>query len=179
MSEFEVRDYVELSSIPYPTEFRSVMAMGLLLKNANVQATHSISPRQVEQLTQARQKFKDNVSRPSKDPLANFGKFQEESRKDVERILSNAQLLSISRRYALEEFNANFRTPFERDDFLSYLKITKPTDIAAIRAITTSDWNAFQSEEKKLNVRTFGEICSTLPADAQRRLELLFDGVWK
>ena len=177
--EVEVRNDIELSSIPYPWEFNSIMSMRSLLKKSDLQTRHSITQGQVEQLIEVSKKFEDKAFRPNKSLGNSFEEFLKESRTEVWRILNNSQLLSISRWRAIDEFNNDFCSPFERDEFLVYLKIVIPTDIQAIREIVTAERNEFQAKEKKLNERTFGEICSSLPEDAQQRLRLVFDGVWK
>ena len=177
--EIELRNDIELKSIPYIDEFRSIMSVRSLLTNVDLQARHSITPRQAEQLLEASRKFNENAFGPKPQHDNNFAKSLQESIADMERILNNSQLLSIYRRFAMSEFNANFCTPFERDDFLTYVEITTPSDIAAIRKIATAVTKEFQSNEKKLNERIFGEICTSLPQEAQRRLQLVFEGVWK
>jgi len=171
-------------AIPYPLEFKSIARIENCLSSRETCMRLGISAREQEAATAVIDEFMPSFDKFDVQRHA-YKSFREyvfasldAGNKGIEKVLSRRSMSLLARMQASEEFETDFRRPFIREGFVTFLGLS-PAEVVDIKVLAALEHRKVVEGMADLNARTFALICSVLSSDSRLRLATIFQDIWK
>lgn len=173
---------VVFTDIPYSGRVPTVTSIRLVVENPQLARECGITPPQVVKLDTLYSESSEEISKAfdTSNPgvETQFSTLKRRAFLKMREVLSDDQFSRVAKNRASIEFTADFAGPFERGEFVKFLKLS-PEASRLILQKAMVERSKLKLSYDSINRSVFDELAALLPKVQHDKVHSLFDEVWK
>lgn len=173
--DFEIENDFPNRTIPFPPEVKSVVELGCLVHDSDVQLAVGLSEMQKSKLLTIHMAFQ-NASSDVAGPASAKALYDAAS-DEMLSVLEDSQRYAVFRIVTGNKFDQNYVSILSRPEVIGYLDIA-PDDAKALKILAEAEATDLSRELTEINQEYFDSVSEGLSPESRKLIQRLFEDHW-